>query len=548
MNLSPLARFAFPAAFATLCASSVASFPQTPTPWWVRHSVSLQDISQDHQNGWRPISIDDAGNGRYAVVYVKNTGAYAKNWILAENKTVAELASNAYAGFRMVDAFDRKVGSATRYCALFIKNTGADQRAWYWRQNKPFNALVAEARNLGYRPLAFDKSASGFNAVFVKNTGTPDQTTWWAYPLPANGSFINTQAAKLNAIPSVLDDALIFESRRAGDRVGTFYRASLPWIDRESKRLGLRVHSFTKNASGTFSGIFVTNINAPTAGFVDQMASQTDGMTGVFLRRIGTSTPILSHQHTAEFYPSSTMKIFLAFHGIANWANYATGSINVWPNHTSDNHQGETPTPTLFSTVVNQMMINSNNQTSNAIIDRWGRASINNYLANQGLTNTEVINKLGTGPYSAGDKTYTTLTDLGRAYERIHQEAVFNTARRTFLYNNMLSHLNRTTFNTVINQEATSLGVSAANRNQFRSLFTWCAKAGSNTFPGSNPAFNGYVSIAGYASIPYRNSVPRQYVFGAYAVEAQTQNSVNIWTLATELLRKEIRAALQTWK
>jgi len=553
-NLS-LSRIVAMACGAALASVAFPSFNQNPTDWWYQTNVSLAQIAEKDQQGYRPVSIDNVANGnaapRYNVAYVRNTGTHKKNWILAEMKTPAQLAGDAYKDFRMIDVFLRYDGAVPKYTALFIQNTGADKREWYWRRVQPFSTIINEARTKGFKPLSFDRvllNGAKYTSVFVKNTGTPEEVTWWAWGDPGTGQFVTDKCQDLNAIAAVVDEGLVLERRKSGDRVGSFVKASKAWMEATADRLGLRVQSFSSVGTNQYNGVFASNLTPDSARFVDDMVSKTDGKVGVYTRQLGSAAPIIWHRAGTRFYPSSTMKIFLAFHAIKYTANYATANLPVWADHVSDDHDGETPTWTSMPNVIGPMLINSNNQMANTVIDRYGRTAINNSLEFYSLNNSAVVNKLGTGPYTSGDKSYTTLWDLGMIYERLHQNGVFDVNRRNFLYNNMISSKNGSMFDTVVNTEAASLGVSASNRNAFKAKLEWCAKAGSNGKPGSDPKFNGYLSIAGFAKLPYKNGTFKSYVFGAYAVECEIKNSVSIWGTGAELLRKQIRAALLTWK
>jgi hypothetical protein len=555
MKTLPLTRIVAMVCGASLASVAFPSFNQTPTDSWYQTNVSLAQISQMDKNGFRPVSFDNVANGnsapRYNVTYVRNSGSHYKKWILAELKTVDQLNGPAYAGYRMIDVFLRYDGPAPKYSALFIQNTGADKRDWYWRRLSVFSTMISEARTKGYKPLSFDMVLLGgpkYTSVFVKNVGTPDETAWWAYPSIPSGTFVTDKARDLNATPTVLDEGLVLEKRKSTDRVGSFVGASTSWIDDITDRLGVRVESLTSTGSNKYNGLLVSNITEDSAKFVDDMVSKTDGKVGIYMRDLSSAAPILWHRHQTRFYPSSTMKIFLAFHAIKNTVAYSTATLPVWPNHISDTHNGETPTWTTMPNVVGPMLISSNNQMANTIIDRFGRSAINSTLSFYSMPNSLVVNKLGTGPYTPGDKSYATLTDFGTMYERIHQNSVFDVNRRNFLYNNMISSKNGAMFDTVINTEAASLGVSATNRNAFKAKLEWCAKAGSNGKPGAVPAFNGYGSIAGYAKVPNKNGTFKAFVFGLYTVECDEKNNVSLWGTGAELLRKQIRAALQTWK
>jgi hypothetical protein len=102
--------------------------------------------------------------------------------------------------------------------------------------------------------------------------------------------------------------------------------------------------------------------------------------------------------------------------------------------------------------------------------------------------------------------------------------------------------------NAVIVQEAASLGLSAAKRDQFIAETRIAYKAGGYSINGLH-----YTIINGWVQLPFKNGsqpVPRDYVTGVFAEKGTNldNNRNAVSEAASELLREEIRAAMLTWR
>jgi hypothetical protein len=105
----------------------------------------------------------------------------------------------------------------------------------------------------------------------------------------------------------------------------------------------------------------------------------------------------------------------------------------------------------------------------------------------------------------------------------------------------------------VIDAEATNLGVSNTKRDNFKAHVKTATKSG-----GVPAGYDGflYSSSAGYVSLPFAGvcnasgfalATAREYVYGVFVDKATQIADGTVSTAASELFRGEIRDALKAW-
>ncbi len=106
----------------------------------------------------------------------------------------------------------------------------------------------------------------------------------------------------------------------------------------------------------------------------------------------------------------------------------------------------------------------------------------------------------------------------------------------------------------VIDDEATKLGVSNSKRDNFKAQVKTATKSGG--VPADYDGFL-YSSTAGYVSLPFAGVctaagfavlTPCEYVYGVFINKATQIAEGTASTAASELFRSEIREGLKSWK
>lgn len=288
------------------------------------------------------------------------------------------------------------------------------------------------------------------------------------------------------------------------------------------------------------------------------LSKNTDGKTGFYLKRVGGSE-LMTNSKSFAFYPASTIKVLEHLHAMRRVQNgLSIGTdIDIWGDSCSDNHDDESPeTQEDLSESLRKMMKNSDNQRTNAIQDRFGRTAINNTAHNvAGLSSTSQLNhKFGCQGPASNPANKLTLVDVGKLYEGVANGSLLSGSSRTTFYDLMRNQTDSFFIESVIDDEATKLGVSNTKRDNFKSQVRTATKSGG--VPADYDGFL-YSSTAGYVSLPFAGVctaagfaaiTPREYVYGVFINKATQIADGTASTAASELFRSEIREGLKSWK
>jgi len=300
-------------------------------------------------------------------------------------------------------------------------------------------------------------------------------------------------------------------------------------------------------------------ILTPSLSLSSFLAKNTDGKTGFYLKQV--NGPVLSSNNiTFAFYPASTIKVMEHLHAMrAVQSGYLIlkNSVDIWGNSCADDHTGESPqSKEPWSTALRLMMKESNNQRTNAIQDGLGRPAINN-TGHQaaGMSQSSSLNhKFGCGGPTSNPANTLTLADAGLIYEGVAKGTLLSGTSRETFYELMLNETDAFFIQSIIDDEASKLGLPDARKNSFKSKVKIATKAGG--IPADYDGFL-YQSTAGYVSLPFLGTCsasgfaqtdPRGFVFGVFINKAKNINDGTIGTVASELFREQIRNALQMWK
>jgi hypothetical protein len=298
---------------------------------------------------------------------------------------------------------------------------------------------------------------------------------------------------------------------------------------------------------------------APSLSLSLFLSKNTDGKSGFYLKQV--NGPVISSNNiTFAFYPASTIKVMEHLHvmrAVQSGNLILKNRVNIWGNSCADDHTGEAPeSKEPWSTALRLMMKESNNQRTNAIQDGMGRPAINNMVHQAaGMSQSSSLNhKFGCGGPTSNPANTLTLADIGLLYEGVAKGTLLSgTSRQTF-YELMLNETDAFFIDSIINEEASKLGLPDALKNNFKSRVKIATKAGG--IPADYDGFL-YQSTAGYVSPPFLGTCsesgfaqtdPRGFVFGVFINKAKNINDGAIGTVASELFREQVRSALQMWK
>lgn len=544
-----------------------------PTQHMYASSVDAAGMTAITDQGYRlhDLEVTSTAPYRFAGSFVKNSGPYAKAYWWTADKTEAGLIDfytdrNA----RILDLEVTVTNGVRRYHGTFIQNSGADQVAWWWFDNATYAEVVQEATNKNARITDLDVVQIGstvrYAGVMVKNTG--DFHRNW-------GMFIDKTEAQIQAILGGSNRIVDIEPQQNGRFSGVYElnNGSLSWFQTNKTwdelklavgQFGSRITDVERrnvNGQARYSFILMNNSNALETRIGELLRNNSDGDRGFFLKQVGGSTlgQLLADK---TFYPASSIKVLehIYYSRRVGLGLSALTPVPHYSDSTNDTHPLDNSTvvsnPTLTFTVRN-MMLNSNNQSTNALQDFaggangvTGRSLIDSFKVNTlGIGNTtRISHKFGAGGPANDPANSATARELARIYELANNGTVLNLTGLAFFRNNILNETSGSGFDSgvdaVIVDEASLIGLPIATRDSFRTQVRLMWKAG-------NWVGTTYVSAGAWIRIPYRKpdgvASTKSFVLSAY-VDNSTFNTLGMTgTVLPEIMRDEIRKALLTY-
>lgn len=543
----------------------------TPTGWWWYYGVTPAQLSSIvSTTGGRIVSlqVEQASPLLFTVALVANTGSYAKSWWYYYGVTASQLSANITslnARIASLDAYD--IGGTTYFAAVLISNTGADARGWWWYYGVTSSQVASLLTQNNARLVDFRSYVTGgvtrYAVVMIPNTGA-DAMAWWYY-YGVTGSQISSllqqnQAFLISIQPADAAGSTfnVVMQQSPGIAWWWYYGLSAADLGDRLSQNGARlidVKSYVVNGARRFAAVMVNNANAASTRVGQILRGGTDGETGLYLKQVGGGVQA-SLQENRIFEPASSIKILIGLHAMRQvdaGASLGQSVVVVAPPVS-----GSCPTSTITGTepmgnAILQMLENSDNQRTRAMIDTYGFAAINQTAQSIGLTGTHLNHYPGCGGPPANQLT---LADAGIIYEGIASGTLLSSTNRPELYSRMPADAGDFTgiasaVNAIVDAEAPAFGLTATEISQFKSRLDTHYKAGGYTLCPSNSCLE-YRSVAGSAEIPQcvRGTVGhRTYVWGIFIDGASSATAANNTFNAAkaEPLREPIRAALSTW-
>jgi hypothetical protein len=251
------------------------------------------------------------------------------------------------------------------------------------------------------------------------------------------------------------------------------------------------------------------------------------------------------------FEPASMLKVLYGAYAIDQCAAGADMLTNdVFVGDTCNNDEcpdGVNCNPGWedLSVAIAEMLVQSDNNRTKVIHDRYGRATLNSYAAALGMTRTQINHDIGCGQ----PPNELTLRDAGLLYERIADGALFSDNWQNTLYGLMINRTgSQGSLADVITDEASAFGLTSQELSAFRSQTFAVWKSGSYSGSGINHRATG-----SWMRLPFKdangNVLLEEFVIQSFvndepnATVASDTNSAMWWAMA----RDRIRAALATW-
>jgi hypothetical protein len=539
-----------------------------PTAWQWYYGQTEAQLSAVIATGYRivDLEVEQASPARFTAALVQNTGSYAKGWWWYYGQSLNGIsgllsANNA----RLVDIEPYEVSGTIRYAAVMVSNTGADAKAWWWAVSTDLNDLINTSGANNARVVDIEEKVllgqTWYAAIMISNTGADAKEWYWW--IGASSSFVSNEIAAKGL-------RLVDLERRSNgtyDVVLVKNTEGMHWwwwlglteagLSAEVAQAGARIQSIQRVDSGGTPYFYVVlhnNSNALTTRIGDILRNGSDGVSGLYLKEVNGGVRAGLQQGFA-FEPASTIKTLMhahAMHEILLGAASLTEILTVWTGISGNSCPIYTgPIIESMTTVLADMMMNSDNNRTMAIRDRFGEGNINFTAASLGMTSTLLQHTLGCGNEAMVSPNSLSLVDGGRLHEAV-ANGYLGGFRQEF-YDHMLTSVSGYGGNrlgTIIDQEGAALGLSTLVMNDFKSRMAMAYKGGSYGY--GNP-LDYYWSVLAWSEIPFISGgavVSKEYVSGIFIHDNSSSTIIGstMDEASAELLRDEIRAALQTWK
>jgi len=552
----------------------------TPSSWWTYTGVSASTVgnllSANHAR-LTDIKVESS-TPTFTVTMVSNSGSYGTAWWWYYGLAPSQVVTQARAlGARPTVAQCYNVsGVGVRCATIMIANTGANAEPWSFWYGSP--AFIGSKVVAGTRMVSFGRvQGTGlYTAVLGSNTGS-DATSWWYYYGQSVAS-INSLVSAHHARIVDLDrnnDTGTFNVLMYGNPSGTpwywYVNSNLSVAVNRALQQGQRIFDVTPYYIGStkyWAVVSVNNLNSLSLRLRNIIAPTVDsGAYGFYLKQVGGAT-LAGLQNGKQYEPASALKVLYhaeSIHQESLGNSHDSDAITYHFDPAAPNNQGICPDNFANTATTNlknadqQMMWNSDNRMTRGILEKYTKAATLSYGSSLGLTATAINHNIGCP--TAATHNRTTLTDLGKVYEAYQNGVITNNLTwQSEFRSRMLNQSNFSGFRNsicpIVNQEAASLGKSAAVATSFCNSMTWIAKGGSYQYGGALPYTVSWDG-ASLTSVPFKSGgvlVPRSYVFGEFVDGTQinsTTEANNINTargkLFQEALRPYLRSALTTW-
>ena len=484
--------------------------------------------------------------------------------------------------------------------------TSTTPTGWGWHTNASVSTMSSFIGQ-GNRIVDLDRTPSGsFNAVYVSNSGVDAKPWWYYYGQTAAqvSSLLQANKARITDIERTSDGKFDVVMQKAGNESWWWLvGATQAQVSDLASQTGSRIYkvlSFVANGTRLFDALFIDNTDKETRRVRDAVGSKAIGQWGFYAKRVG-GQQLVGLNHDTKFEPASMIKILHAVHMLRDvQLNSPTINTGVtWYTHpafparypgdfgyrrssgTSDkdrcsyNDSGSLLTSNTYSdpmgTIIQQMMVYSDNRTTDAVVRRYNFDALNQTRSLAGMTNSDLNHRIGCPALSSpqpSEPNVLTLVDAGKIYEGVQKGTLLNGPHRTMLYDRMWGWDSPSGgLRTMILKEAADAGLTTTEQSQFANGIHRRAKGGGY---GScrNQACTQQRTIStdgGIVFVPVKGRggvvVDRAYVHGRWMDTHDTYNctssdyknvcapALNTFTakIDLEVMRTIVRDALKTW-
>jgi hypothetical protein len=568
-----------------------------PTGWaWYNSNTKagIDAYASAHNMRVTAIEVSSTSPLKFAATMVRNTGGYARTSSWVTGQTVNSLLQKL-PGKRLLDLERYKVNGQTRFAAVLVANPASNFHSYKWYVGATPSYIETKRKAFGGRIIDIDRVSAGrYDVVMVKNTGV-DAKAWWYYynrtPTQLKNLLATNKARLVDLEPEGNGRFTAVMVKRSGEYWWWHYAATSSQVKHFQAQYGMRIYHLKPYATpnGTRYVVLLLN-NLDSAGTKARQAlwgAAGNAAFGFYVKRIDGSIA-RSLQPDKIFEPASMLK---ALHHVTAMRKVhldivdVTDDVTYYRNPNDPNNKNvcaydadgdpltSSPVTADMSVVLTGMMQNSDNRMTDAIYDKFSRAGINEMGDFLGMTNTELNHRIGCTWEAAAVKKSNELTlrDHGRIFEAVYRanSPILGTGTTRDQFRSYMSS-NKGRFETVVQQEAASLGKPAGVANSFYVAMRGAYKPGGYGNGAGTCNANGCTHAilrstgGGYLGLPVKSggtTVYRNYVYGTFidgtfdcGAGDNTDCSQESDALGTgrakameEMMRPQIRSALATW-
>ncbi|MEU8021152.1 serine hydrolase [Micromonospora haikouensis] len=521
-----------------------------PTSWTTGETPA--SLGTKLANGMRLLDLEryvDNGQTRFAAVLVDDPASNHHETRWYYNGTIDTI--NGWVAANNGRLIDVDYVSPGRYDAVMIKNDGVDYQQWNWLPSATLDDINAEIQDHSSRVVDVEPLGAGrFSVLFTRNDLAVNRWTWFG--------------------------ALTFQQVLDLQKTEGYRPVNLRpyWLDGQRR----------------YAGAFIEQVGGVQGEAWQAMRNVSgDANFGFYLKQVD-GAPINSFLSSLPFEPASYLK---SLHHVQALTEVRNGGVTLntpityFANPNDPNNkdvcaydgQGNplttAPRTEPLSSVLSRTMKNSDNRTTDALYNRYGRTTLNATAAGLGMKDTVVNHRIGCtwlAPNQVAANNRTTLEDMGRLYEAVYRTSnpVLGTGDERTQFGNLM-------FNGVdgwadlVRQEAAKLGKSDAVVTEFLANMRYVGKPGGYRNGAADCTDAGCVrelirsTGGGYIALPvkgaHRGYAHRGYVLGAYydgtfdCGPDATRNCADEYALLSQgrfdalvaMLRPQVRSALLTW-
>jgi hypothetical protein len=491
---------------------------------------------------------------------VRNTGEANKAWWWYYGQTVGGIGDKATANnARPIDVDRYSTSAGDRFAVIMIRNTGVDNKGWWHYYNVGPAFIASHLSNPSRRLIDIERLSNGNFDVVMQTRGS--EGWWWYYGLTAGG--VHTRASQLGA--------RIYKIEQYGNR---------------------------------FAVLLINNVNAETTRIRNLIGDDlSKGAWGFYVKRVGGGE-VINLQGDLVFEPASAIKATHAVHAlraVQNGPLELTSDVTWYarpgdaarypgqPDYADDKNKcaytnagvlqtGNTYVDDLGPVIVKNMLEQSDNRTTDALVRLFGFAAINATIDNViGMSRSHLYHRIGCASAASPQPwrhNRLTLRDIARLYEKVQNGDLLGTGamRDTFWQYMGGGQIGDGALKNMILAEAQAAGLTASERTQFANNVIAYSKGGSyGLCPDGGGACNPPTweirTTGGIIFLPFKSRggaiVSTPYVYGRFldhwesnCTFAQVDNNTCApWVIATnalnklavETFRKIVKDALSTW-